>query len=109
MNVPLLEVLNNDVVLLLKIIERHQQPATAPDCSGLLDFIKEKDSNRFLSAFSVLPLSKLIWLETIRVGVMYQVDEAILYKPPESGKIEMTYIKMAHEKKLKKLKDSKLT
>jgi hypothetical protein len=76
--------LNKDVVLLLKIIERHQHPATAPDYSGLLDFIKEKDSNRFLLAFSVLPLSKLIWLESIRVGVMYQVDEAILYKPTES-------------------------
>jgi hypothetical protein len=84
-NVPLLKVLNNDVVLLLKIIERHQQPATAPDCSGLIDFIKEQDSNRLLKAFSVLPLSKLIWLESIRGGVMYQVDEAALYKPPESG------------------------
>jgi hypothetical protein len=32
--------------------------------------------------------------------MMYQVDEAALYKPPESGYIEMTYIKMAQEKKL---------
>jgi hypothetical protein len=70
-NVPLLKVLNNDVVLLLKIIERHHQSSTPPDFCGLFDSKKEKDSNRLLKAFSVLPLSKLIWLESMRVGVMY--------------------------------------
>jgi hypothetical protein len=94
-NVPFLKVLNNDVVLLLKIIERHHQSATPPDFRGLFDSKKEKDSNRLLKAFSVLPLSKLIWLESMRVGVMYQVDDVPVYKAPESGEVEITYMKIA--------------
>jgi hypothetical protein len=108
-NVPLLKVVNNDVVLLIKIIERRHQAATPPDCCGLLESTKEKDSNRLLKAFSVLPLSKLIWLESMRGGVMYQVDDAAVYKAPESGQVEMAYMKMALEKKLKKYKDIELT
>ena len=109
MNVPLLKVINNDVVLLIKIIERHHQAAMPPDCCVLLESTKEKDTTRFLKAFSVLPLSKLIWLESMRQGVMYQVDDAAVYKAPENGQVEMTYMKMVLEKKLKKFKDIELT
>jgi hypothetical protein len=45
----------------------------------------------------------------MRGGVMYQVDDAAVYKAPESGQVEMAYMKMALEKKLKKYKDIELT
>ena len=40
---------------------------------------------------------------------MYQVDDAAVYKAPESGQVEIAYMKMALEKKLKKYKDVELT
>jgi len=108
-NVPLLKLVNNDLVLLIKIIERRQISTGTPDSTTLLDSTKDKDYNRLLKGFSVLPLSKLIWAENMRAGVMYQVDEAAIYKAPESGQVEAAYIKMMLERRLRKNKDNDLT
>ena len=106
---PLLKLVNNDLVLLIKIIERRQISTGTPDSTTLLDSTKDKDYNRLLKGFSVLPLSKLIWAENMRAGVMYQVDEAAIYKAPESGQVEAAYIKMMLERRLRKNKDNDLT
>lgn len=108
-NVPLLKLVNHDLVLFLKIIERKQISQGTPDSAVLLDSTKEKDSNRVLKGFSVLPLSKLIWVENMRAGIIYQVDDAVIYKPPENGSVEAAYIRMLLDKKLRKNKDVELT
>jgi len=108
-NVPLFKLVTNDLVLLIKIIERRQISQGTSDSTVLLDSTKEKDYNRLLKGFSVIPLSKLIWAENMRAGVMYQVDEASIYKAPENGQVEVSYIKMLLERKFRKSKDADLT
>jgi len=72
-NIPVLKLVNQDLALLIKIIEKRTlvyppDNSAKADSSKLFEISKDKDTNRFVKGFSVLPLSKLLWHATMSVG-----------------------------------------
>ncbi len=56
--------------LIIKIIEKRDSNSSG-NASDLLDIGHQKAVHRHVLGYSVLPLSKLMWLENSRVSTMY--------------------------------------
>jgi hypothetical protein len=59
--------------------------------------------------YSILPISKLFWVQQIKVKQIYAIQEAQIYKPLTPLLIEDKYSTMIEKRGFKKYKDLVMT
>jgi hypothetical protein len=82
-NLSLSKFLTEDVSLMIKVISKRESTMEA-NIRTTLGTDEGNATNRYLKAFHVLPISKLLWANALKVGDSYFVQQAPMYLIPDN-------------------------
>ena len=107
-NIPMKAILINTLALIIKIVEKKQ--SRNPSSSLSMSSSPNVGScNKVLRGYTILPISKLFWIQQLKVKQIYEIREAQIYKPVPGQLIEDKYATMIDKRMFRKSKDIALT
>lgn len=65
--------------------------------------------HKLYKGFTILPLSKLFWVQQLKVRQIFEIREAQIYRPFPPHQIEDRYATLIEKRGFKKFKDVMLT
>lgn len=83
----------HNLSLIIKFIDRRENNKTPGESMNLIEKHKGVVSeNKYYVGFTVLPISKIFWVEQLQVGTLYENSKSQIYDPPQNTPIEEKYV-----------------
>lgn len=93
LNISVRALLMHNLSLIIKFIDRRQYKLVDGEVANIIDKHPNAVSeNKYYVGFTVLPISKIFWIEQLQVGTLYENAKSQIYDPPTNTPIEEKYV-----------------